>query len=75
MRLLLSALRLRATVANVSAENLLDLTAPDIICSAVLLSEFQGKVVWSLSLPLVADSILNTRQWRKSFRNTKIKAL
>lgn len=45
MRLLLSALRLRATVANVSAENLLDLTAPDIICSAVLLSEFQGKVV------------------------------
>ena len=45
MRLLLSALRLRATVANVSAENLFKLTATDIDGSNLPLSKFQGKVV------------------------------
>ena len=45
MRLLLSALFFWATVTNVSASNLFELTAPDIDGSALQLSEFKGKVV------------------------------
>ena len=45
MRLLLSALFLWVTVANVSAENLFKLTATDIDDSILPLSKFQGKVV------------------------------
>ena len=45
MRLLLSALFLWVTVANVSAENLFKLTATDIDGSILPLSKFQGKVV------------------------------
>ena len=45
MRLLLSALFFWATVTNVSASNLFELTAPDIDGSDLPLSEFKGKVV------------------------------
>ena len=45
MRLLLSALFLWVTVANVSAENLFKLAATDIDGSNLPLSKFQGKVV------------------------------
>ena len=45
MRLLLSALFFWATVTNVSASNLYELTAPDIDGSDLPLSEFKGKVV------------------------------
>ena len=45
MRLLLSALFLWVTVANVSAENLFKLNATDIDGSSLPLSKFQGKVV------------------------------
>ena len=45
MRLLLSALFFWATVNNVSASNLFELTAPDIDGSDLPLSEFKGKVV------------------------------
>ena len=45
MRLLLSALFFWATVTNVSASNLFELTAPDIDGSDLPLSEFKDKVV------------------------------
>ena len=45
MRLLLSALFFWATVNNVSASNLFELTAPDIDGSDLPLSEFKSKVV------------------------------
>ena len=45
MRLLLSALFLWASITNVSAANLFELTAPDIDGSNLPLSEFKGKVV------------------------------
>ena len=45
MRLLLSALFFWATVTNVSASNLFELTAPDFDSSDLPLCEFKGKVV------------------------------
>ncbi|MEC8284221.1 MAG: glutathione peroxidase, partial [SAR324 cluster bacterium] len=45
MRLLLSALFFWATVTNVSASNLFELTAPDIDGADLPLREFKGKVV------------------------------
>ena len=45
MRLLLSALFFWATVTNVYASNIFELTSPDIDGSDLPLSEFKGKVV------------------------------